>query len=155
MFIEIDTPRIARAFGENFELVLNRMITPHAGIDARAFAIRSAEFTDVRVREHTVATIKPAIRAPGKSIKRFVRVLVGETIEENLRLAGRFRLITILHRYEHQEWSRSYPNSAESNFQTAHQIQSFHEDRAFVELPVSIGIFEDENAILALTFRCS
>src|SRR5207244_440014 len=36
VLIEIDTPGIARAFGENFELVFGRMVPPHRRIHALA-----------------------------------------------------------------------------------------------------------------------
>src|SRR5438093_258148 len=35
VFIEIDAPRIATAFGEHFEHVALGMITPHPGVNAR------------------------------------------------------------------------------------------------------------------------
>ena len=44
------------------------------------------------------------------------------------------------------------PDAAETNFQPADQIQAFHEDGALVEFAVAIGVFENQNAILALPF---
>ena len=98
VLVEIDAPRIAGAFGKQFEHMLGRMITPDAGVDARAFAVRRAGLADVRMREHAVAAIKPAVRSPGESVQRFVRVLISPTIEQNLRWPGGLWFIAIFDR---------------------------------------------------------
>src|SRR5262245_356032 len=44
VFIEVNAPGIAGAFGEQFENVFGGMITPDAGIQACALAVRRAGF---------------------------------------------------------------------------------------------------------------
>ena len=45
--VEIDAPRIARAFGEDFELVPRRMIPPDGRVERDAIGIRRARLADV------------------------------------------------------------------------------------------------------------
>src|SRR5262249_19065371 len=47
MPIKINAPRVARSFRKNFKNLLRRMISPDAGIDMRALAIRCAGFADI------------------------------------------------------------------------------------------------------------
>src|ERR1043166_5447741 len=62
VLVEVHAPRIARAFGENFELMLRGMITPHRGIDPLALCFRRAGLADIRRTEHAVTSVKPAVR---------------------------------------------------------------------------------------------
>ena len=68
MLIKINPPRVARAFGKKLEDVPGWMIAPDAGSDRCALAIRRPRFADLRMREHTVAAVEPAVRPPAKSI---------------------------------------------------------------------------------------
>src|SRR5882672_6403074 len=70
VFVEVDAPRIAGAFGEQFERVLGWMITPDTGVQAGAFAVWRAGFADVGVSENALATVQPAVRSPGECVKR-------------------------------------------------------------------------------------
>ena len=47
VFVEIDAPGIARAFGEDFETMLRRVIAPHSGVHPLALAFRRARLADV------------------------------------------------------------------------------------------------------------
>ena len=66
--VEVEAPRVAGAVGENFKDMLGRMITPDAGSDRCALAIRRSRFADLRMREHSVAAVEPAVRPPAKGI---------------------------------------------------------------------------------------
>ncbi|MEI9895161.1 MAG: hypothetical protein WDN28_15050 [Chthoniobacter sp.] len=68
VLIEIDAPRVARALGEELELMLDRMIAPHARVDARAGGILRAGLADVALREDAVAAVEPAV---GPQVKVF------------------------------------------------------------------------------------
>src|SRR5687767_4205771 len=52
IFVEVDAPGIAGAFGENFKDLAGRMITENSGVDAGAVLVRGARLADVRVCEH-------------------------------------------------------------------------------------------------------
>ena len=68
VFVEIKTPRIARAFGENFKNLFRGMITPDAGIDPLTFAFGRAGFADERRTKNAVTTVKPAVRSPLETV---------------------------------------------------------------------------------------
>ena len=87
--VEIDAPRIAGSFGENFELVPRGMVSPDGRVERNAVAVGRARLAHARVREHAVATVEPAVGPPNERVERFVRVLPGPAIEQNLRLAVR------------------------------------------------------------------
>src|SRR3954471_7837905 len=105
------------------------------------------------MREHAVAPIKPAIRPPGESIQRFMRVLISEAIEENLGLSSRLRLISIFDRNKHQIRRGSDPYTTKTNFKAADQVQPLFKNRAPIKFPVPIRVLKNENAILALSLR--
>src|SRR5712672_1872904 len=77
VFVKVDAPGIAGAFGEQFENVFGGMITPDTRVEAGAFAVWRAGFADVGVSKNALATVEPAIGAPSECVQRFVRVLVG------------------------------------------------------------------------------
>ena len=66
--IEVYPPWITSTPAKDFEFFLGGMIAPHASVDALTFAIRCSQFADIAMSEHTVASIKPAVRAPGETV---------------------------------------------------------------------------------------
>src|SRR5688572_22486275 len=58
--VKVDPPRIARAFGEHFELAFGGMKSPDAGIDLHAFVIRNPRFAYLGMREHAMTSVEPA-----------------------------------------------------------------------------------------------
>ena len=62
IFVEINTPRIAASFGEDFKFLAARMITPNTGIHPLPLAGWSARPADVTRAKHTMTTVKPAIQ---------------------------------------------------------------------------------------------
>src|SRR3954453_8118374 len=88
--VEIDAPRIARAFRENFEDLFLRVISPNASVDGNAFFIRRARLADARVREDAVTSVQPTVRPPVERVQSLVGVLICEAIEQNLWRAVRF-----------------------------------------------------------------
>src|SRR5205823_6941976 len=150
VFIEVNAPRIARAFCKHFENMLGGMIPPHAGVHALAFFLRRAGFADERRAKHAVATVEPAIGSPGEGVQRFVRVgVVIPAVEENLRIAGGFRRVAVLNRHEHQIWRGADPHAAEAEFQSADEIQVLEKHRAPIEFAVAVGVLEHQNAVVA------
>src|SRR5439155_16118244 len=72
--VKVDTPRVARAPGEDLELLLDRMIAPDAGVDRSALLLRRAGLADERVSEDAMTAVEPAIGAPDEGVERFVGV---------------------------------------------------------------------------------
>ena len=98
------------------------------------------------MREHAVATVEPAIRAPDERVERFVRVFVGPAIEQHFRLAIR-NVVAVLIGDEQQIRRRADEHAAEADFDAADQIQVLGEHLALVEFAVAIGVFENQNAV--------
>src|SRR5437667_2403993 len=138
VLIEIYAPGIAGAFPEDLENVFGGMIAPYAGIDTGALLVGRAGFADVRVREHTMAAVEPAIRTPGEGAERFVGVLVSPAVEQNPGRPGGLRLVPILNGNKHQIRRRPHPHAAETHFEAADQIQALHEHRPAIEFAVPI-----------------
>src|SRR5881394_1053885 len=105
------------------------------------------------MRKHTMTAIKPAVRPPSKCVQRLMRIRIRPAIEQDLRGPGGFRFIPVLDGNENKIRRSADPYSAKPNLQSAHQVQSFHENRSMIEPAVAIGIFEDKNAVLSLAFR--
>src|SRR3954468_21757508 len=101
------------------------------------------------MRENALATVEPAVRAPGKCVQGFVGVLVSPAIQQNFRRTGGLRFVTVLNRNEHQVGSSADPYAAESDLQATDQIEAFHENRAAIKFSIAVRVFENQNAILA------
>src|SRR5689334_12024702 len=80
-----------------------------------------------------------------------MRVLVGETIQQDLWLASRF-VFARLDGDEHQVRSGSHPDPVKTDFKSADEIESFHEDSSLIEFAIAIGIFKNQNPILSAAF---
>ena len=87
VLVKVETPRIARAPGEDLELLVEGMIAPDPGIDALAFAVGCAGPAHVRVGEDPVGAVEPAVRSPEETVEGLVTVLPSPSIELDLRLA--------------------------------------------------------------------
>src|SRR5207247_9568773 len=60
VFIEVNAPRIARAFRKHFKGAFGGMIPPHAGVHALPLFLGCAGFAHKRWTENTVTTVEPA-----------------------------------------------------------------------------------------------
>src|ERR1043166_6256258 len=150
--VEIHSPRIARAFGEDFKLVLSWMIAPDCGIDPLALVFRGARLAYEGRTKHPVTTVKPAVRPPGEGVQRLVRVaFVIKAVQQDFRFAGRLRFGAVLHRDEHQVRRGPDPDSAEADLDAAHQVKVLHKDGAPIELAIAVSVLEHQDAILALS----
>src|SRR5258707_8308474 len=131
------------------------MVAPYAGIDGGAFAVWRAGLADFRVSEHSLAAIQPAVGPQGESIQCFVGVLVRPSIEHDLGRTRRLWIVSVFDGNEHEIWGRTDPDTAETYFQTADQIETFHENCASIKFAIAICVFKDEDAIFPLPFRCA
>ena len=105
---------------------------------------------DASVGEHAVAAVQPTVGTPYKCIERFVRVLMAETVEQNL-----WRAIGLVVAFgignEHQIRSRPNPYPAEPNLQTADEVQSLDENLPRLQRTVTVLVFENDDAVPAFT----
>src|SRR5262249_5669005 len=134
--VEVQTPRIARAFREDFKDVPGRMIAPDAGIDRCAVLVRRAGLADTRMSKNTVAAVQPTVRPPAEGIERLVSILVMPSVKKDLRLAGRL-VLALLDWHVHQVRRRPDPDAAEADLQAADEVQPFHEHGSLVEMAVA------------------
>lgn len=151
VLVVIEPPLVAAAFGEDFEFVANGMIAPDTGAEFGAFFLGSAGLADLRVIEDALVAVKPAVRSPHEAVEAFVRVLVAEAIEQDLRFAVRF-VVAIFVGDEEEVRSRTDPDAAETDFEPADEIQAFGEDFAGFKFTVAIGVFENDELIEPLPF---
>ena len=150
IFVEIDSPRIAAAFGKHFKTVASGMITPDAGIHPLPSRFGRARFAHIARTKNAVAAIKPAVRSPSECIEDLVRVgCVIPSIEQNLRITGRLWIVPVVYRHKHQVRRGANPNSPEADLQSADEVQVLHEHSSFVGLMITVGVLENQNAIRA------
>ena len=84
-----------------------------------------------------------------KLLKRLVGVVLAPAVEQDLgRAVG--TVVAILVGNEIEFRSRTDPDSAEADLEAADQVQVIGEDLAGIEAAVSVGVFEDEDAIARL-----
>ena len=125
------------------------MIPPDAGVDLRALVVGRARLADVRMREHAVTAVQPAVGAPDERVERFVRVLIRPAVEQHLRRAVRF-VVAVFVGNEQQLGRRADPHAAETDFEPADQVELFGEHGPFVELSVAVDVFENEDPVAGL-----
>src|SRR6185503_3385052 len=152
VIVEVESPRIAGAFGEHFKRTRDRMETPDAGIQSNALRVGCSRLTDIRLSEDAMRPVEPAIRTPRESVERFVRVLISPSVEHDLRRPGR-RVGAGRDRDEQQIGGRANPDTTEPDFNSTDQIQVLGEHLAAVEAAIAIGVFENQDSITAFTLR--
>src|SRR5262249_815442 len=101
--------------------------------------------------EDPLVSIEPAVRPPRETIERLVRVLIAETIEQNLRRPVG-NVVGIAVGNEEQFRSRADPDTAEADFDAADQDEPFRKDLSGFEPTVAVAVFEDQNAVFTFAF---
>src|SRR5437868_7006483 len=99
------------------------------------------------MREDAMTAVEPAVRPPNEAVECLVRVFQSPAIENDPRRTGRL-VLALLDRNEEQLRRLADPDTAEAEFHTRDEVQAFVEDGSLVEHAVSVGILEDEDAIL-------
>src|SRR5438132_14276231 len=87
--VEVQAPRIRAPFAKYFEKVFGWVIAPNAAVELLPLLVHGSRFANNGLARHPVTAIKPSIRAPHKGAQSVVRVLVAESIQQNLRRSGR------------------------------------------------------------------
>ena len=149
--VEIQPPLVAAARREHFERMARRMVAPHRRTHGGALGRRRAGLADERVAEHSVATVKPAIGAPRKTVERLVRILKTPTVEEHLRRSIR-HVVMIPIGNEEQMRGGADPDAAKTEFEAAHEVQFLGEHFFRFKHAITILILEDNDAVLTLPF---
>ena len=146
--IVIQTPRIARAFGEDLEDMARRVKAPDTGVDLHALRVGSARLAHDRVGEHAVVTVEPAVGTPDEAIERLVRVLESPAIEQH---DGLTRLVVSILRDEEKFRSRADPHAAVADFDARDEIEAILKDRDLGVGAILLHVFQNQDAIGAAT----
>ena len=148
--VVIETPRVARPFGEDLEDMAGRVIAPDAGVDLHALLVGRAGLAHDRVGEDAVVAVEPAVRTPHEAVERLVRVMEAPSVEEHDRRAG---LVVGVLGDEEEFRRRADPHAAVADFDARDEVESVLEDRDLRERTVLLHVLEDEDAIVALPVR--
>ena len=149
--VEVEPPRVAGAFREDFEHVFRRVKTPDPGVEALTLRVGCARFPHVGMCEHAVRAIEPSVGPPRERVEHLVRVLVSPSVEHHLRRPGG-TILSLVDGDEQQMRRRSDPDAAEPHLDRAEEVQVLHEDLPPVESSVAVGVLEDENPVSPLAF---
>src|SRR5204863_7077139 len=114
MLVEVDAPGIARTLGELLEALLGRVIAPDRGVHEDALLVGGAGFADLRVGEHAVASVEPAVGSPHEAVERLVLVVVAPAVKHHLRRAVGLP-VAVLVGNEEQRGGRAHPNATEAD----------------------------------------
>ena len=150
--VEVHAPRVARAFGKDFEDMPNRMVSPDAGVDSRSVGLGRARPADGGVREHAVTAVEPAIGPPDERIERLVGVLCAPAVEQDRGL-GVGDVVAVGVGDEQKIGRCAHPYAAKPNRQTADEVEPLLEDLPGVERVVTVGILEDQDPVVGV-FGC-
>ena len=160
VLVVVQSPGIAGTMGEDFELMAHGMVAPDAAVERRAFAVGRAGLADVGIGEDALAAVEPAIGTPDEAVQGFVGVLRAPAIEEDFgretQAGHRMRygrgigfVVAVLVGDEHEVGRSAHPDTAEADFNAADEAEAFGEDRALVEGAIALGVFKNEDAVLA------
>ena len=150
VFVEVGSPRIHHAFRNFFEHMSHRMKPPQTACDLHALVSRCARFADERVRRQTDGSIQPTVWSPMKIVEHVVGRNL-KAIQHHLR--GGIRLIVSVAIRDERKFRRvGDPHSAVPHGQSGQVSSLVVEDLSFVELSVVVRVFENNDAICAVTF---
>ena len=149
VLVEVDAPGVARAVGEDLEVVPRRVIAPDAGVDRDAVGVGRAGLADARVGEDAVAAVEPAVGAPGERVERLVRVLRSPSRRAGPAGGPSGRSSPSLSGMNRKLRGRADPDAAEADLEAADEVQLVGEDLARVEPAVAVGVLEDQDAVAA------
>ena len=63
VLIEVHTPGIASSMGKHIKLMLQRMVSPDPSVNLGSFRVWCTRFSNIGMREYTVASIQPTVRS--------------------------------------------------------------------------------------------
>ena len=86
-FVEIEPERIGRPVGECLENLPGWMIAPDAAVHRYALTGLRSRFAHHRSVEDAVATVEPAVRAPGQTVEDVVLALERPAVEHHFGFA--------------------------------------------------------------------
>src|SRR5829696_4519494 len=143
--IEVYSPGIARAIGEDLDFFCSRMISRDRGIDFNPIIIGVVRILDLRIREDSVSHVEPAVGSPGEAVEQFVAILQAEAGLENSPLIGFVIPIRILKKEEVRSLADVNATVADEN--AGEKIEPVGKDGDLVGPAIGVGVFKDFDAI--------
>ena len=142
----VGAPRVGGAVAIRLEDLRHRMITPETAGGGLTLLLGHARDVDPRGARNSDASVEPAIRTPLESIGEGVAAGGGgaEAVEDDLRGTGG---LVAFHGDEDQVRRAHRPDAAEAALDAGEHLDLVREDGAFVELPVVVGVLEDQDAV--------
>ena len=149
--VPIHAPLVAAAFAPAFEDLAGRVEAPDGTFDEDALAGRGARLAHEGAIEDAVRAVEPTVRTPDEVVQGLVGVVAHPAIQHDLRFASRLRFVAILDWDEEEVGRRAEPDAAEADGDTAGEGGLVPEDRLLVEGAGTLGVLEDEDAVLGFT----
>ena len=142
----IGAPRVGGAVTIRLEDLRHRVIAPKTAGGGLTLFLGHARDIDPRGARDADAAIEPAVRAPLESVGESVATRGGgaETIKDDLRRTGG---LVAVHRDEHQVRRADGPDAAEAALDAGQHLDLVREDSPLVELPVVVGVLEDDDPV--------
>ena len=146
--VELQTERVAAAFGENLECLSCRMIAPdHAALEIDG---RRVESRTGNAASHGAAlpAVEPAIRPPHESVCDAVRVFQTEACEPHFGWPVG-NVVGVFIRVKHEIRRVHHPDSAVAVHCGVGHVQAFEHVFVFVENAVAVRVFMHRNDVRA------
>ncbi len=140
-FVEVEAPRIAAPFAEEFKLVGHRVVPPHALLEVDA--------ADVGRDIRPLRAVEPAVGSPGERIGKRTGVFHSEAGQQHLGIAVR-NIVVIAIGIEEQIGHIQHEHAAVPERHARRQIQSTHKILRLVDAAVAVGVFENRDTVGAL-----
>ena len=142
----VGAPRVGRAVAIRLEDLRHRVIAPQSAGGGLTLLLGHARDVDPRGARDAHAPVEPAIGTPLESVGEGMTAGGGgaEAVEDDLRGTGG---LVAVHRDEDQVRRAHRPDAAEAALDAGEHLDLVREDGAFVELPVVVGVLEDQDAV--------
>src|SRR5262245_25132918 len=147
--VPIEPPRVGRAVADDLELPRHRMEAPDAAVQGDALRVGRAGLADSRVGENPVAGVEPAVGSPHRLVEDVMLRLEVPAVEEDLdRAVGDVVVVAV--GQEEEVGDRGQPDAAVAPGDARDVRELVGEDLLRVELPVTVGVLVDHDAVASL-----
>ncbi len=147
--VEVESPRVRRAQGEDLEFLRDGVVAPDAAVEGDAPGVRRPRLADARVGQDAVAAVQPAVGAPHQLVEDVVLGLEVPAVQHHARRPGRLVAVR-LEGNVNQVRRRAEPDAAEADRDAGQVRGVVGEDFARVEMAGPLAILEDEDAVVSV-----
>ena len=123
------------------------MIAPDGAVESEALRLRRAGSANGRWRRDAMASIEPAIDAPGQAVEKIMARFFRPTVERHLRSPVRL-VVAVTIRNEQQIRRVADPDSAPADGHPGDMIAPGPKDGALVMTSVIVRVLKDQDPVL-------